>query len=118
MSEDAYQRLWRLAQAAKLPDVELGTSYGKPALKVAGKGFTGYRGEDAIPLAMPLDQKEMLLSAAPEIYYETDHYKGWPWVLIRMRVISDDELAQRLTEAWKFRAPKQLAAEFAGKPRA
>jgi hypothetical protein len=115
MTEEAHERLWRLAQAAKLPEVERGTHFGKPALKVAGKGFTGYRGGDDISLAMPLEQKEMLLAVAPEIYYETDHYRGWPWVLIRMSAISDEELEQRLTDAWKFRAPKKLVAGFSGK---
>jgi len=61
-----------------------------------------------------MEQKEFLLDVAPEIYFETDHYKGWPWLLIRLDVISDDELTQRLVEAWKFRAPKKLAATFAG----
>lgn len=112
MTEPAFERLLRLARAAGLPQVEPGTSYGRPALKVAGKGFTGYRGEDAIPIAMPLEQKEMLLELAPEIYFETEHYKGWPWVLVRMSAISDDELMQRLVDAWRFRAPKKLAASF------
>jgi hypothetical protein len=61
---------------------------------------------------MPLEHKEMLLEMAPEIYFETDHYRGWPWVLVRMSAISDDELTERLVEAWRFRAPKKLAASF------
>ena len=112
MTETAYQRLVRLARAAGLPDVEESTSYGRPALKVAGKGFTGYRGEDAIPISVPSELKELLLAAAPDIYYETDHYKGWPWVLVRMNVISDEELTQRLVDGWTFRAPRKLAASF------
>jgi hypothetical protein len=112
MTETAYERLLRLARAAGLPAVEQSTSYGRPALKVAGKGFTGHRGEDAIPISIPPELKEMLLAAAPEIYYETDHYKGWPWVLIRMSVISDEELTQRLIDAWRFRAPPKLAAAY------
>jgi hypothetical protein len=112
MSETAYQRLARLVRAAGLPEVVEATSYGRPALKVAGKGFTGYRGEDAIPISIPSELKEMLLAAAPEIYYETDHYKGWPWLLVRMSAISDEELTQRLIDAWSFRAPKRLADSF------
>lgn len=113
MTESAFDRLLRLARAAALPGVEAGTSYGRPALKVAGKGFTGYRGEDAIPIMASMDRKEMLLELASEIYFETDHYKGWPWILVRMSVISDEELTHRLIEAWRLRAPKKLLAEFA-----
>lgn len=111
-AEDAYARLLRLATAAGLPGVELGTSYGRPALKVAGKQFTGFRGEDAIPIRLPMELKEVLLGVAPETYFETDHYKGWPWLLVRLGIISDDELTQRLVDAWLFRAPKKLAATF------
>ena len=111
-AEDAMQRLLRLCTVADLRGVEEGTSYGKPALKVGGKGFTGYRDEAVIPFRIPMEQKELLLQAAPEIYFETDHYKGWPWVLVRLDVISDDELRQRLVDAWRFRAPKKLLAAW------
>ena len=114
VTETAPDRLLRLARAAGLPEVEAGTSYGQPALKVAGKAFTGYRGEDALPIRLPAEQKEFLLEMSPGIYFETDHYKGSSWLLIRLRDIDDEELMQRLVDAWRFRAPKKLAAGFHG----
>ena len=51
------------------------------------------------------------MEAAPGIYFETDHYKGWPAVLVRLAAISDAELSQRLGEAWRHRAPKRLAQQ-------
>jgi hypothetical protein len=54
----------------------------------------------------------MLMEAAPEIYFETDHYVGWPAVLVR-RSIGDAELAHRLEQAWHLQAPKKLKAEYA-----
>lgn len=110
--EDVVTRCHRLATAAALPEVELGTSYGKPSLKVAGKQFVGNRGDGDASMPLPPDLKEMLLQVAPEIYHETDHYKGTTWLLIRMSAISDEELTQRLTDAWRFRAPKKLAASL------
>ena len=59
-----------------------------------------------------LDEKEMLLEAAPDLYYETDHYKGWPAMLLRVRAIADDELAHRLRVAWLQKAPKSLAKQL------
>ena len=110
MTESTVERLARLAAAAQLPAVELSTSYGQPALKVGDKGFTGYRSEAVIPFRLPREQKEFLLEVAPEIYFETEHYKGSQWLLVRMEVIADDELRQRLIDAWRFRAPKKLLA--------
>ena len=112
-AEDAIGRLFALTDAIGLPGVAIGAHYGTPSLAVAGKQFAGWR-DGALSLRIPMEQKEFLLDVAPEIYFETDHYKGWPWLLIRLDVISDDELTQRLVEAWKFRAPKKLAATFAG----
>jgi len=112
-AEAAFARLMRLATAAGLPEVAQGTHYRQPSLAVAGKQFAGWR-DEALSLRIPMEQKEFLLDVAPEIYFETDHYKGWPWLLIRLDLIGDDELTQRLVEAWKFRAPKKLVATFTG----
>jgi hypothetical protein len=113
MSEKPFERAMRLVDAVGLPGVAIGTHYSRPSLGVAGKQFAGWR-DGALSLRIPMEQKEFLLEFAPEIYFETDHYKGWPWLLIRLDVISDDELSQRLTEAWKFRAPKKLVVTFTG----
>jgi hypothetical protein len=61
---------------------------------------------------LPLEQKELLMEAAPEIYFETPHYAGWPAVLVRLAAIGDAELTGRLVEAWRFKAPKRLGASF------
>jgi len=49
---------------------------------------------------------------ASDIYFETDHYKGWPAVLMRLSRIGDDELSHRLTRAWRLVAPKRSVAAF------
>jgi hypothetical protein len=104
----ALERL--LGLTAALPEVSVGTSYGDPSLRVRDKAFVTLKDETTLVLRVPLDHKELLLTTAPDIYYETDHYKGWPGVLIRVPVISDDELALRLRESWLYKAPKKLAA--------
>ncbi|MCJ8053252.1 MmcQ/YjbR family DNA-binding protein [Shinella curvata] len=99
-------RLQRLAE--DLPGVETGTSYGTPALKVAGKLFVRIKDAETLVLMVPLDDKERLIEMAPELYYETDHYKGWPALLVRAAVIDDGELRHRLTESWRLKAPAKL----------
>lgn len=63
---------------------------------------------DAVVLMCPLEEKEMLIAAAPDIYFETDHYKGWPAVLVRIHTISVAELALRLERAFVMQAPKAV----------
>ena len=99
-------RLQRLA--GDLEGVETGTSYGTPALKVAGKLLVRIKDAGTLVLTAALDEKERLIEMAPEIYYETDHYKGWPALLVRAGVIGDDELQHRLAEAWQARAPAKM----------
>lgn len=95
--------------AAGLPEVEVSTSYGTPALKVRGKGFCRVKDPDTVVVMVALEEKEMLLQAVPDIFFETDHYRGWPAMLVRIRAISDEELAHRLRAAWLLKAPKALA---------
>ncbi len=102
-------RLMRLAAALGLPEVELSTSFDDPALKLRGKAMAVVKAPDLLYLPCPLDQKEVLLEMAPEIYFETDHYKGWPGLLVRLEAIGDDELGRRIEDAWRYRAPRRPA---------
>lgn len=83
--------------ALKLPNVEEGTSYGTPALKVKGKLFVRLREEgDAIVLRMPFEQREGLMADDPKTYYITDHYREYPWVLVRLDAVRADVLSELL----------------------
>lgn len=107
----------RLRHAARgLPDIVETTSYGTPALKAGKKLLTRVKDAQTAVLMCPLDEKQMLLEAAPDLYFETDHYKGWPALLMRMDAISDDELRHRLERGWLSRATKtQAKAWLAGR---
>ncbi len=109
-SQKSFDRLVRLANKLGLPDVEIGTTYGAPALRVHDRPFASIKADDLMVLHCPLEAKEMLLEMAPDIYFQTDHFKGWPGLLVRLDVISDEELSLRLEDAWRFKAPKKLAA--------
>jgi hypothetical protein len=111
-AETACDRLRRLVAEADLPCVEESTSYGNPALKVGGKTFVTVRNSETVVLSISIDDKERLIEMAPEIYYQTDHYVGWPHLPLRVAVIADAELKERLIGAWIYRAPKRLAAGF------
>lgn len=117
MSADLAPVVERLRKAASgLPGIEQGTSYGTPALKVRKKFLCRVKDSDTIVLTCPLEEKELLIAAAPEIYFETDHYRGWPAILVRIHEISDEELRHRLELAWRAQAPRSLTAGSAPEP--
>jgi hypothetical protein len=110
-----FKRVKAAAKATKLPAIEEATSYGTPSMKVKGKFLLRMREPDILVLTCSLEEKEFLMQNAPKIYFETDHYKGWPAVLIRLSKIKDDELVHRIAVAWALQAPKKLLAEVRGK---
>lgn len=102
----AFEKLRKAAE--ELPQVEAHIWYGTPALKVGKKSFCRVKDARTVVLMMDLEEKEMLMAAAPELFFETDHYKGWPAVLLRIHQVSAEELAHRLQRAWLRVAPKRL----------
>ncbi len=101
--------------ALTLPGVEEGTAYGSPALKVRGKLLaclpTHKSAEPgSLAVRIDLDQREGLLAEAPETYYVTDHYVGYPAVLVRLAHIRTDELRDLLNSAWRFVTAQKKAS--------
>ena len=112
-----FERIVRLARG--LAGVAEGTSYGDPALLVGGKMFACLKNEETLVLRAPLEAKMLLFEVASDLYYETGHYVGWPYLLVRLQAIGDEELKLRLTDAWTARAPaKLLRAQGDGSQRA
>jgi len=74
------------AFALALPDTELSTSYGKPAIKIVSNGrafLHPSREPDSFVLAIDHDTKEMLMETDPDTFWQTPHYEGWPGLLVR-----------------------------------
>lgn len=101
--------------AARLPGVQEGTSYGTPALKVRGKLLARLR-EDGRTLVLKCDfvQREMLMQAAPDVFFLTDHYRDYPLILIDLPKTSRKALPGLLEDAWRLLAGKKLLAEYNG----
>jgi hypothetical protein len=78
---------------------------------VAGKW--GLKGGTNVRLSQ-VDKATLLMAAASDIYFETDHYPGWPAILVRLAKISDAELKQCLERAWRLQAPATLVHRFEG----
>jgi hypothetical protein len=99
--------------AHTLPQVEDGTSYGTPALKVRGKLMVRLHPDlDCFVLRTDLLEREMLLQSAPEVFFITDHYRDHPWILVRFATINRQALPGLLESAWRLVAPKTLVVKF------
>ena len=72
-----WQQLSKLGR--ELPEVMEGVWYGTPALKARSKGFVRLKedGESVVFLLDDVDDQELLIADRPEIYYITDHYRGY-----------------------------------------
>ena len=111
----SYENARRIA--CRLPGVEESTSYGTPACKVKGKLFLRFH-QDGESLVVRLDpaEREILMEADPETFYITDHYLNYPWILVRLASVREDQLSELLTQAWRLVAPRRLVANFYGFP--
>jgi hypothetical protein len=103
--------------ALGLADTELGTSYRAPAIKVNGKAFL-YPGREpgSFAVASSLPEKELLIDTDPETFWETDHYRGWPAVLVRYGSPERDRIETVVTRAWYDRLKKPQRLSFGERP--
>ena len=100
--------------AEGLDGVEVGTTYGTPALKVRGRVFAciaSHRSAepDTLVAVISFDDREQLLEADPTTYYLKDHYRNYPSILVRLREIHQDALRDLLRMAWGFVSAKARA---------
>jgi hypothetical protein len=101
--------------AGELPEAEESTSYGTPAFKVQGRMFVRLKEDgETIVVRVDPDERGLLLNSAPDRFFITPHYQNWPYMLIRLDVVSDEELHEQLTDSWLAVAPKRLARSFSG----
>ena len=102
---------WKTVQkiASKLPGMEEGTSYGTPSFKVKGGKFCLRMRDDHEPvLVLRTGEKEALLADDRGVFFTTPHYDGYPSILVRLPKISEKELREMITDAWRLTAPPKV----------
>jgi hypothetical protein len=101
------------AIAHALPGVVDGTSYGTPALKVGGKLIARlHQSMDCAVLRTDLLDREILMQSAPDAFFITDHYRDFPWILVRLGVVDRDALPDLIERAWRLVASKTLVKKY------
>ena len=94
-----------------LPDVEVTTTYGQPALKVHGKMFVciaSHKSAEPNTLVVMMDfpDRDALIEDAPGTYYLKDHYLNYPCILVRLSRVHPDALRDLVIGAHRFVSAK------------
>ncbi len=61
------------------------------------------------------DERDFRMQADPDTFFTTDHYRGYPTVLVRLSKVQVADLRALLEHAWRLLAPKRLAAQYDAK---
>jgi hypothetical protein len=109
--------------ALALPHVEEIDSDGFD-FRVGGKGFVWsyperrpgeprvIRTDIAVLYVGDEAEKQALLLGEPRLFFTAPGYDGWPLVMLRLAEVDTERLTELVTDAWRMRAPQQLAAGF------
>ena len=102
------------AVALRWPEVEDGTSYGTPALKVRKKMLVRLKedGDSLVMPGVPQDERDMLIESRPKVFYLTDHYRDYPMVLIRLSKAKRAMVEPLLRRQWRTLASKAAVRAF------
>jgi hypothetical protein len=111
--------------ALALTDVEEIDSDGFD-FRVGGKGFVWsyperlpgqrrvIRTDIAVLFVGDEAEKQALLLGEPEVFFTAPGYDGWPLVMLRLAQVDIERLTELVTDAWRMRAPRDLAGELDG----
>jgi hypothetical protein len=96
--------------------------------RVGGKGFVWsypvrlpgqprrIRADIAVLYVGDEAEKQALLLGEPDKFFTTPGYDGLPLVMLWLSKVDRERLAELVTDAWRMRAPSELAADLALPP--
>jgi hypothetical protein len=96
------------------PEVEDGTCYGTPALKVRKKMLVRLKedGDSLVVPDVPVEERAMRVERQPKIFYLTDHYADDPMVLIHLSRAKRAIVEPFLRRRWRGLASKAARAAY------
>jgi hypothetical protein len=90
------------------PGVTQFVTHGTPSLKVGSKFLLREREPGIIALGRPtIDERDMLLESDPDLFFITDHYRDYPYVLVRMAKLDAGRFRALFETIWREKALKR-----------
>ena len=105
--------------ALSLPEVEMASWWGTPCPKINTKGLMSPGRENgSFALMVTNPEKEVLFETDPETFWQTDHYRNYPMLLVRYGTGARERIELYIQRAWWDRAkkPQRIAAGMAERP--
>ena len=94
-----------------LPGVVEGKAYGTIAFRVGKTFMARLRDEDSVlVLKMDMNERDMLIEAEPAIFFLTEHYRAYPYILVRLATCEPERLARLAERTWRTVASTKLQA--------
>jgi hypothetical protein len=95
-----------------LDGVEEVRSYGTPGFKVRGALFARLKEDrETLVVCMGFDARDEMIAAAPDIYFVSDHYLNYKWILVRLPKIEMDAMTDLLRGAWRMAEAEKKRAK-------
>jgi hypothetical protein len=104
--------------ALAFPGMTEETSYGDPAFLLEGKFFSRFHPKErglVVYAAEPL--RDALLAGRADVYFTTDHYRNYPYVLARLDRLPRAELASLFEEGFRAKAKRRTVAAWEARAR-
>lgn len=102
------------AIALGFPGVEERPSYkGRAAFRTKKRGIV-YENSEAgvVALRITIEARDALCAEHPKTFFITDHYRDYPYVLVRMKAVNRALLVELVEDAWRDAATKKQIAEW------
>jgi hypothetical protein len=95
-----------------LGDVEEVRSYGTPGFKVRGQLFARLKEDgETLVVRMGFDARDEMIAADPAVYFVTDHYLNYEWILVRLPKIDFIALCNLLRGAWRMAVAEKVVTK-------
>nr|HEV7955021.1 MmcQ/YjbR family DNA-binding protein [Candidatus Acidoferrales bacterium] len=95
-----------------LDGVEEVRSYGTPRFKVRGALFARLKEDgETLVVRMGFAARDEMIATAPDIYFVSDHYLNYKWILVRLPKIEMAAMTDLLRGAWRMAEAEKKRAK-------
>lgn len=95
--------------ALSLPETVEKPEWGRPCFRVEDRIFASLRdGDTELSIKVSDENRAALVEAAPQTFSVPPHYARSPMFVVQLASVSEDQMRDLLTDAWRMTAPARL----------